>query len=101
MVEQTRNTLSRLTASAGQPMPRPAMAPATTLTPKEILGIIRRHIRENLTVEHRIHIEIQYRVDLAVGRQTPARRLRMSRLTTTMPTGKAGEYMSIITANPC
>lgn len=44
MVEQTRNTLSRLTAPPGQPAPRPAMAPAATLTPKEILAIVRRHI---------------------------------------------------------
>jgi capsular exopolysaccharide synthesis family protein len=44
MVEQTRNTLSRLTAPPGQSAPRPTMAPAATLTPKEILAIVRRHI---------------------------------------------------------
>ena len=43
MIDQTKNTLSRL-APPGQPMPRPSMAPATTLTPKEIFGIIRRHV---------------------------------------------------------
>jgi polysaccharide biosynthesis transport protein len=43
MIEQTKNTLSKL-APSGQPMLRPSMTPATTLTPKEILGIIRRHV---------------------------------------------------------
>lgn len=45
MVEQTRNTLSRLTAPPGLGAPRPAAAAAAaTLTPKEIFAIIRRHI---------------------------------------------------------
>ncbi|MDO8302647.1 MAG: hypothetical protein Q7T18_05350, partial [Sedimentisphaerales bacterium] len=44
MIEQTRNTLSRLTAQPNPPMPRPSVAPAATLTPKEIIGIIRRHV---------------------------------------------------------
>jgi succinoglycan biosynthesis transport protein ExoP len=45
MVEQTRNTLSRLATPPSQPMPRPqAAAPAVALTPKEMMAILRRHV---------------------------------------------------------